>query len=96
MCAALLFAVAPSTASALQVLRLDLGAATDSRIAIYQVRLDLIDEQTDGVRKIILAQGEKAQEMFEVSGGQGARPRGGCAPGWKSCGTRPPSSSRPC
>ena len=58
-CAVLLFAAVPSTVIAQQPMRRDLGAATDSLIATYQARLDLTDEQTEGIRTILLSQGEK-------------------------------------
>ncbi len=70
-CAVLLFAAVPSTASAQQPTRRDLGAATDSLIATYQARLNLTDEQTEGIRTILLSQGEKGQAMFETARGEG-------------------------
>ena len=70
-CAALLFAAVPSTAGAQQAMRRDIGAATDSMIARYQVRLNLTDEQTEGIRAILLSQGEKGQAMFETARGEG-------------------------
>jgi hypothetical protein len=69
--AVLLFAAVPSTASAQQPTRRDLGAATDSLIATYQARLNLTDEQTEGIRTILLSQGEKGQAMFETARGEG-------------------------
>ncbi len=70
-CAVLLFAAVPSTAIAQQPTRRDLGAATDSLIATYQARLDLTDDQTEGIRTILLSQGEKGQAMFETARGEG-------------------------
>ena len=70
-CAVLLFAAVPSTVIAQQPMRRDLGAATDSLIATYQARLDLTDEQTEGIRTILLSQGEKGQAMFETARGEG-------------------------
>jgi hypothetical protein len=69
--AVLLFVAVPSTASAQQQMRRDLGAATDSLIATYQARLNLTDEQTEGIRTILLSQGEKGQAMFETARGEG-------------------------
>jgi len=70
-CAVLLFTAVPRTASAQQPTRRDLGAATDSLIATYQARLNLTDEQTEGIRTILLSQGEKGQAMFETARGAG-------------------------
>ncbi len=71
VCAALLFSAVPNFAGAQQAMRRDLGAATDSLIATYQVRLNLTDEQTEEIRTILLFQGEKGQAMFESARGEG-------------------------
>ncbi len=51
-CAELLFAEVPTTASAHRAMRWDLGAATDSLIAIYRVRLDLMEEKIPEYRRV--------------------------------------------